>query len=301
MGTFEWKGRHWRIIPFIITTVTLLFFIVWIASVAYKYHLETEKRRELQKVDIAKKAKELNSALHEENANLKQENERLKSAPFEFIRNTGEKEYYNLFTHKLVKKIDLDGNIYEYDKNNGLLLLKKTDKDNNIYEYGSHGKLIKKTLSDGVWMEYNPVNEKLIKRQNIDGSIEEFDDNEEKFKETDKNGNIKYFKTQIYKTVADFKKLGATIKQLKNSGFTFTIQDLKAAGYTTKQLRDFGFTTKQLKNSGFTFTIQDLKAAGYTIHELEKIDYTLEDFIDAGFTDEEIRDGGYSFFKKLKQ
>ncbi|XXP77242.1 MAG: DUF2963 domain-containing protein [Lettuce witches'-broom phytoplasma] len=78
--------------------------------------------------------------------------------------------------------------------------------------------------------EYNPVNEKLIKRQNIDGSIEEFDDNEEKFKETDKNGNIKYFKTQIYETVADFKKLGATIKKLKDRG-GFILGEFKEAGY----------------------------------------------------------------------
>ncbi|XXP77340.1 MAG: hypothetical protein AB3N34_00105 [Lettuce witches'-broom phytoplasma] len=88
MSTFEWKGRYWKIIPFIITTATLLFFVFWFGSIAYQYHLETEKRRELQQVDIAKKAKELNSALHEENVNLKQENEHLKSAPFEFIRNT---------------------------------------------------------------------------------------------------------------------------------------------------------------------------------------------------------------------
>ncbi|MEC4558904.1 MAG: hypothetical protein U9532_01885 ['Conium maculatum' witches'-broom phytoplasma] len=72
-----------------------------------------------------KKPKELNNALHEENTNLKQEIERLTSAPYEIIKDNGEKEYYNLFTHKLIKKIDLDGNIYEYDKNNGLLLKKQ--------------------------------------------------------------------------------------------------------------------------------------------------------------------------------
>ncbi|MFT2804641.1 hypothetical protein ACMUE1_00995, partial [Candidatus Phytoplasma asteris] len=128
----------------------------------------------------------------------------LKNTPYEFIRDNGEKEYYNLFTHKLVKKICKDDTILEYDKNNGLLL-KKTDRYNNFEEYGSHGKLIKKTLSDGVWMEYNPVNEKLMKRKNIDGSIEEFDDNEEKFKEIDKNGKVKFFKTQLYQNISDFK------------------------------------------------------------------------------------------------
>ncbi|XXP77477.1 MAG: DUF2963 domain-containing protein [Lettuce witches'-broom phytoplasma] len=275
MGTFEWKGRHWKIIPFIITTATLLFFVFWIASVAYKYHLETEKRRELQQVDIAKKAKELNSALHEENANLKQENERLKSAPFEFIRNTGEKEYYNLFTHKLVKKIDLDGNIYEYDKNNGLLLLKKTDKDNTIEEYGSHGKLIKKTLSDGVWMEYNPVNEKLIKRQNIDCSIEEFDDNEEKFKETDKNGNIKYFKTQIYKKFGDLKKRITVLNFIIDRILDLDLEDF---GYISKEIRNLNvqntsFTAKQLRDLGFT--AEELKDAGYTAEELKDVGFIV--------------------------
>nr|WP_308705534.1 DUF2963 domain-containing protein ['Fragaria x ananassa' phyllody phytoplasma] len=72
-----------------------------------------------------------------------------------------------------------------------------------------------------------PVKEKLIKCKNIDGSIEEFDDNEKKFKEIDKNGQVKYFKTKLYKTVADFKKLGVGIYDLINVGFT--IEELKAA------------------------------------------------------------------------
>ncbi|WEK82448.1 MAG: hypothetical protein PR2021_3800 [Candidatus Phytoplasma pruni] len=204
MSTFEWKGRHWRIVPFLITTATLLFFVFCIGSIAYQYHLETEERRITLNKDISEEAKKINNAIHEENIKLKQEIDHLKSTPYEWIKDNGEKEYYNLFTHKLVKKIYLDGNIYEYDKNNGLLL-KKTDKYRNIYEYGTHGKLIKKTLPDGVWEEYNSVNEKLIKRKNIDGSIEEFDDNGVKYKETDKNGKVKYFKTQIYQTIADFK------------------------------------------------------------------------------------------------
>ncbi|MGE9276349.1 MAG: hypothetical protein ACQKHC_00385 [Candidatus Phytoplasma pruni] len=45
MSTFEWKGRRWRIVPFLIITATLLFFVFWIGSMAYKYHLETEERR----------------------------------------------------------------------------------------------------------------------------------------------------------------------------------------------------------------------------------------------------------------
>ncbi|MEC4558903.1 MAG: hypothetical protein U9532_01880 ['Conium maculatum' witches'-broom phytoplasma] len=59
MGIFEWKGRHWRIIPFIITTATLLFFVFCFGSIAYEYHLETEKRRELQQVNIEQKAKRI--------------------------------------------------------------------------------------------------------------------------------------------------------------------------------------------------------------------------------------------------
>ncbi|PEH36300.1 DUF2963 domain-containing protein [New Jersey aster yellows phytoplasma] len=198
MSSFRIGNKHYKIIPFLITTGTLIFFVFWIGGISYKYHLETEERRKLQEVDIKAKARELNNDIYIENKKLKEENEHLKSVPYEFIRGNGEKEYYNLFTHKLVKKIDNDNNIFEYDKNNGLLL-KKTDKYNNVEEYGSHGKLIKKTLSDGVWMEYNPINSKLMKRKNIDNSIEEFDDNEEKFKEIDKNGKVKFFKTKLYK------------------------------------------------------------------------------------------------------
>ncbi|MFB5029765.1 MAG: hypothetical protein WJU30_00310 [Candidatus Phytoplasma pruni] len=304
MSTFKWKGRHWRIFPFLITTATLLFLVFWIGSMAYKYHLETEERRITLNKDITEEAKKLNSALHEENIQLKQEIEHLKSAPYELKRNNGEKEYYNLFTHKLVKKIALDGNTYYYDKNNGLLL-KKIDKYNNIYEYGSHGKLIKKTLPDGVWEEYNFVNEKLRKRKNIDGSIEEFDANEEKYKEKDKNGNIKFFKTKLYQTVADFKKL---------SNF-FSISQLREAGFTAKELRDAGYIAKELKESGYTnrqlnilewgppynlkkkigYTAKDFKDAGYTARELMTDGFTAKELKDAGFTYEVLRFVGFTY------
>ncbi|BAD04592.1 hypothetical protein PAM_507 [Onion yellows phytoplasma OY-M] len=160
MSSFRIGNKHYKIIPFLITTGTLLFFVFWIGGISYKYHLETEERRKLQEVDIKVKARELNNDLYNENKKLKKENEYMKDTPYEFLRYNGEKEYYNLFNHKLVKKIDNDNNIFEYDKNNGLLL-KKTDRYNNVEEYGFHGKLIKKTLSDGVWMEYNPVNAKM--------------------------------------------------------------------------------------------------------------------------------------------
>ncbi|WEK82158.1 MAG: hypothetical protein PR2021_0840 [Candidatus Phytoplasma pruni] len=86
MGTFEWKGRHWRIVPFLIITATLLFFVLWIGSMAYQYHLETEERRITLNKDISEEAKKLNNAIHEENIKLKQENERLTSAPYELRR-----------------------------------------------------------------------------------------------------------------------------------------------------------------------------------------------------------------------
>ncbi|GFZ75542.1 hypothetical protein HPP_5000 [Hydrangea phyllody phytoplasma] len=249
MSSFRIGNKHYKMIPFLITTGTLIFFVFWIGGLAYKYHLETEERRILLKTDIEQKARELNSQVHEEIEKLKKENEHLKNAPYEFIRDNGEKEYYNLFTHKLVKKIDKDNTIWEYDKNNGLLL-KKIDRYKNIEEYGIHGKLIKKTLSDGVWMEYNPVNEKLMKRKNIDNSIEEFDDNEEKFKEIDKNGKVKYFKTKLYQNISDFKKLNFTIRQLKDIGFS--LQELKDAGYTLEQFISAGYTEKELKDAGYT-------------------------------------------------
>ncbi|WP_341833709.1 hypothetical protein M33023_01820 [Candidatus Phytoplasma asteris] len=279
MSSFRIGNKHYKIIPFLITTGTLLFFVFWIGGISYKYHLETEERRKLQEVDIKAKARELNNDLHNENKKLKKENEYMKDTPYEFQRDNGEKEYYNLFTNKLVKKIDKDDTIREYDKNNGLLL-KKTDRYNNVEEYGSHGKLIKKTLSDGVWTEFNPVNDKMVKRKNIDNSIEEFDDNEEKFKEIDKNGKVKYFKTKIYKTVSDFKELSADIFQLKDTGFTakqlkeaaFTAEQLKNAGYTIEELKEAAFTAEQLKNVGFTF--KQLKDSGFTGKDLDDVPIT---------------------------
>ncbi|WEX19641.1 MAG: hypothetical protein QS2022_3910 [Candidatus Phytoplasma asteris] len=277
MSSFRIGNKHYKIIPFLITTGTLIFFVFWIGGLAYKYHLETEERRKLQEVDIKAKARELNNDIYNENKKLKKENEYMKDTPYEFQRDNGEKEYYNLFTHKLVKKIDKDDTIWEYDKNNGLLL-KKTDRYNNVEEYGSHGKLIKKTLSDGVWMEYNPVNQKLMKRKNIDNSIEEFDDNEEKFKEIDKNGKVKFFKTKLYQNISDFKKLFINDKGLEKAFLEsriFNLKDLKASGYTWEQLISVGYSSQDLKASGYTLTTQKIhyQKDGKTIFYIETFDY----------------------------
>ncbi|WEX19843.1 MAG: hypothetical protein QS2022_6130 [Candidatus Phytoplasma asteris] len=284
MSSFRIGNKHYKIIPFLITTGTLLFFVFWIGGISYKYHLETEERRKLQEVDIKAKARELNDFIYNENKKLKKENEYMKDTPYEFIRDNGEKQYYNLFTHKLVKKIDKDDTIWEYDKNNGLLL-KKTDRYNNVEDYGSHGKLIKKTLSDGVWMEYNPVNQKLMKRKNIDNSIEEFDDNEEKFKEIDKNGRVKFFKTKLYQNISDFKKLNLTARQLKDIGFTF--QQIKEAGYTSKELKDAGLSLQELKDAGYT--AKELRVAGFTFQQLKDIGFTFQQIKEAGYTAEELK------------
>ncbi|MGL9687752.1 MAG: DUF2963 domain-containing protein, partial [Candidatus Phytoplasma sp. TWB_XP] len=63
----------------------------------------------------------------------------MKDTPYEFIRDNGEKEYYNLFTNKLVKQIDNDFNLKEYDK----------DSENLIKEVD---------FNDRIYKEYNPVN-----------------------------------------------------------------------------------------------------------------------------------------------
>jgi formylmethanofuran dehydrogenase subunit E-like metal-binding protein len=98
-----------------------------ISSISYKYHLETEEIKITLNKNIVKEAKKLNNSLHEEIEKIKKENEHFKSTFHEYIGENGIKYYYNLFTRKLVKKIDNENNIYEYDKNNGLLL-KKTNK-----------------------------------------------------------------------------------------------------------------------------------------------------------------------------
>ncbi|WP_425164659.1 hypothetical protein M33023_02050 [Candidatus Phytoplasma asteris] len=114
MSSFIIGNKHYKIIPFLITTGTLFFFFLFGIGgrLVYKYHLETEERRKLQEVDIKAKARELNNVLYNENKKLKKENEYLKSVPYEFIRENGEKEYYNLFTNKLVKKIDNDNKYF---------------------------------------------------------------------------------------------------------------------------------------------------------------------------------------------
>ncbi|MGL9687336.1 MAG: hypothetical protein ACQBVK_00825 [Candidatus Phytoplasma sp. TWB_XP] len=75
------------------------------------------------------------------------------------------------------------------------------------------------------------MNDKMIRRKNIDGSLEEFDSNEEKFKETDKNNNVKFFKTKLYQNISDFKKLFINDKNLEKSF-------LKSRIFSSKELND---------------------------------------------------------------
>ncbi|GLH61023.1 hypothetical protein [Paulownia witches'-broom phytoplasma] len=49
MSSFRIGNKYYKIIPFLITTGILLFFVFWIASHTYKYHLETEERRNYKK------------------------------------------------------------------------------------------------------------------------------------------------------------------------------------------------------------------------------------------------------------
>ncbi|PQP78960.1 hypothetical protein C6B37_02825, partial [Candidatus Phytoplasma phoenicium] len=134
------KGRHYRLILFLITTGVLLFCFFLIIAAAYKYREEAMERIEkIEKIDIPKKAKELNEKLLKENDKLKKENKDLKSASYELIKDDGTKEYYSSVNHQLLKKIDKDETIWEYHPNNGMLL-KKTDKYHTVTEYGSHGK-----------------------------------------------------------------------------------------------------------------------------------------------------------------
>ncbi|MGL9688097.1 MAG: DUF2963 domain-containing protein [Candidatus Phytoplasma sp. TWB_XP] len=163
---FKFNNRYYRLIPFLITVGILLFCFILIIGASYKYHLETEERRILLTTDVKQKAIELNEQIHQENQKLKGEMDKLKSVPYEITKDNGDKEYYSLITTKLVKKIDSNGNIWEYNPDNGLLV-KEIDKYNNITEYDSHSK--------------------IIRRKNIDGSLEEFDSNGKKIEtEVDK-------------------------------------------------------------------------------------------------------------------
>ncbi|MCX2955897.1 MAG: DUF2963 domain-containing protein, partial [Candidatus Phytoplasma australiense] len=84
---------------------------------------------------------------------------------------------------------DRYNNVEEYDSHGKLIKIKKItfypDQKtiNFIEEYNPEGKLIKKIIEiDDEWLEYDAVNEKEMKCKDPNISIEEFDDNEEKFK-----------------------------------------------------------------------------------------------------------------------
>ncbi len=67
---------------------------------------------------------------------------------------------------------------------------------------------------------------------------------------------------------------------------------LKAAGYTAKDLKDAGFTAAELKDAGFS--AKDLKDAGFNSAELKNAGVSAKDMRDAGLTAQQIKDAGYT-------
>ncbi|WP_349401645.1 putative membrane protein [Candidatus Phytoplasma solani] len=68
------KNRVYRLIPFIIITCILLLCFLLIVNAVYKLYLEHEETRELQKVNIEEKAKQLNNEIKINNEKLKIKN-----------------------------------------------------------------------------------------------------------------------------------------------------------------------------------------------------------------------------------
>jgi ribosomal protein L13E len=96
-------------------------------------------------------------------------------------------------------------------------------------------------------------------------------------------------------TVDDLKKAGFTAKDLKEKGFT--LDEVRKAGFTAKELyaEGEGFTVEQLKDAGFT--LKELKEEGFTVAQLvdgtdptSGKDFLLEELKNAGFT----RENGFS-------
>ncbi len=67
-------------------------------------------------------------------------------------------------------------------------------------------------------------------------------------------------------------------------------EQLKAAGYTAKELRDAGFSAADLKRAGYT--PEELKAAGYSARDLLNAGFTPDELAKAGYSQADIKAGG---------
>ncbi len=100
-------------------------------------------------------------------------------------------------------------------------------------------------------------------------------------------------------TAADVLKAGCNVDaltKLRKAGVSASAirrisgcsaEQLKAAGFTAKELRDAGFSAADLKRAGFT--PEELRAAGFTARDLLNAGFTPDDLAKAGYSAAEIK------------
>ncbi|WP_341266666.1 hypothetical protein [Candidatus Phytoplasma fraxini] len=233
------KGRKYRLIPFLIITGVLLFCFFLIIAAAGKNIMmkKMERVEKLEKIDIPAKTRALNEQLHPKNLELEKENENLKSTPYEFLNSNGDKEYYNLFTHKLIKTIK---------KDNSVIWSMKSNVD-NILQYVNLGASVK-NLKD-VGFSFKDIFDNVCQ-------------------------NIEILKDAGY-TIEDFKNIGLTFRDMYWIGFT--LKELKDLGYTLKDFKYYEIPLSSvLKIKDHKYTIKDLKDAGYTIEDFKEVKKNVE-------------------------
>jgi hypothetical protein len=94
-----------------------------------------------------------------------------------------------------------------------------------------------------------------------------------------------------------------SLDELKND-INYTVEQVKASGFTLQQLIDEGYTVSYLKNDlnytaeqvkALGFTLQQLIDGGYTVSYLKSLNYTVEQVKALGFTLQQLIDGGYTY------
>ncbi|MBI2785991.1 MAG: type IVB secretion system protein DotG/IcmE [Legionella longbeachae] len=95
-------------------------------------------------------------------------------------------------------------------------------------------------------------------------------------------------------TAADVLKVGCSVdalNKLRKSGVSASAIR-RISGCSAAQLKAAGFTAKELRDAGFSAA--DLKRIGFTPEELRTAGYAARDLLNAGFTSDELAKAGYS-------
>jgi hypothetical protein len=92
--------------------------------------------------------------------------------------------------------------------------------------------------------------------------------------------------------VADTAILGAGYSAAQLQSAGYSIADLQGAGYSDSVILGAGYTALDLKNAGFTAA--ELKAAEFSATQLQGAGYSATQLTDAGYTDAQLTEAGYT-------